>query len=72
MLVIILALGYYITPALVGGTQDQMLSYFVAFNASQVLNWGLASALAVLLLVALALLFALYRLLSRGARPEPA
>ncbi len=72
MLVIILALGYYITPALVGGTRDQMLSYFVAFNASQVLNWGLASALAVLLLVALALLFALYRLLSRGARPEPA
>ena len=72
MLVIILALGYYITPALVGGTQDQMLSYFVAFNTSQVLNWGLASALAVLLLVALALLFGLYRLLSRGARPEPA
>jgi putative spermidine/putrescine transport system permease protein len=72
MLVIILALGYYITPALVGGTQDQMLSYFVAFNASQVLNWGLAAALAVLLLVALALLFALYRLLSHGARPEPA
>ena len=72
MLVIILALGYYITPALVGGTQDQMLSYFVAFNTSQVLNWGLASALAVLLLAALALLFGLYRLLSRGARPEPA
>ena len=46
-----------------------MLSYFVAFNASQVLNWGLASALAVLLLVALALLFALYRLLSHGAEP---
>jgi putative spermidine/putrescine transport system permease protein len=69
MLVTILALGYYITPALVGGTQDQMLSYFVAFNASQVLNWGLASALAVLLLVALGLLFALYRLLMRGAQP---
>ncbi|MBW0004220.1 MAG: ABC transporter permease [Hyphomicrobiales bacterium] len=72
MLVMILALGYYITPALVGGTQDQMLSYFVAFNASQVLNWGLASALAVLLLLVLALLFALYRLLARVAGPVPA
>ena len=68
MLVIILALGYYITPALVGGTQDQMLSYFVAFNTSQVLNWGLASALSVLLLVALALLFGLYRILMRAAQ----
>ena len=35
LLVFILALGYYITPALVGGAEDQMISYFIAFYANQ-------------------------------------
>ncbi len=34
-MVFIQALGYYITPALVGGADDQMISYFIAFYASQ-------------------------------------
>ncbi|NEH48318.1 ABC transporter permease subunit [Rhizobium leguminosarum] len=50
LLVFILALGYYITPALVGGPKDQMLSYFIAYFVNQSSNWGMAAALAVVLL----------------------
>ena len=51
-----LALGYYITPALVGGAGDQMISYFIAFFTYQSLNWGMAAALSVLLLITTLLL----------------
>jgi putative spermidine/putrescine transport system permease protein len=60
LLVFILAIGYYITPALVGGTNDQMVSYFVAFFTNQTINWGMASALGAVLLLASLLLFVLY------------
>lgn len=60
LLVFILALGYYITPALVGGATDQMISYFVADNMGRSLNWGLASALAAILLAAVLALYAVY------------
>jgi putative spermidine/putrescine transport system permease protein len=60
LLVFILALGYYITPALLGGSTDQMISYFVADNMGRSLNWGLASALAAILLAAVLLLYAAY------------
>ncbi len=50
LLVFIMSLGYYITPALVGGPGDQMLSYFIAENASATLNWGMAAALSLALL----------------------
>ena len=60
LLVFILAIGYYITPALVGGINDQMVSYFVAFYTNQTVNWGMASALGAVLLIATLLLFALY------------
>ncbi|MGY8669316.1 ABC transporter permease [Bradyrhizobium sp. UFLA05-109] len=50
LLVFILALGYYITPALVGGPRDQMLSFFIAYFVNQSSNWGMAAALAVVLL----------------------
>lgn len=52
LLVFILALGYYITPALVGGAGDQMISYFIAFNTTETANWSLAAALASVLLIA--------------------
>lgn len=56
LLTFILSLGYYITPALVGGPLDQMVGYFVALYTNQELNWGMASALgAVLLAVTMAL-----------------
>ena len=60
LLVFILALGYYITPALLGGAGDQMMSYFIADNLSRSLNWGLASALGALLLAGVLLLYAVY------------
>ncbi len=51
LFVFILTLGYYITPALVGGPQDQMISQFIVYHANHSLNWGLASALGTLLLL---------------------
>ncbi len=60
VLVFILAIGYYITPALVGGANDQMVSYFIAFYTNRTVNWGLAGALATLLLAATAVLYAVY------------
>jgi putative spermidine/putrescine transport system permease protein len=61
LLVFIMSLGYYITPALVGGPGDQMLSYFIAENASATLNWGMAGSLSLVLIACVAaalLLFA--------------
>ncbi|WFU42914.1 ABC transporter permease [Bradyrhizobium sp. CB82] len=66
LLVFILALGYYITPALVGGGADQMMSYFIALYTTETANWGLASALGALLLVATLLLGVVYGKLVQG------
>ena len=60
LLVFIQALGFYVTPALLGGPNDQMLAYFIGFYANRTVNWGLAAALSVLLLGAVALIVALY------------
>ena len=57
LLVFILSIGYYITPALVGGPADQLVSYFVALHTQQTLEWGLASALGGILLVATTVLY---------------
>src|SRR5262252_5984369 len=60
LMVFIQALGYYVTPALVGGADDQMISYFIAFYASKTVNWGMAAALSIILLAATLLLYAVY------------
>lgn len=60
LLTFILAIGYYVTPALVGGAADQMVSYFVAFYTNKTVNWGMASALGSLLLIATLLLYVVY------------
>ncbi|HSC98509.1 MAG TPA: ABC transporter permease [Casimicrobiaceae bacterium] len=60
LMVFIQALGYYITPALVGGADDQMISYFIAFYASRTVNWGMAAALSIMLLAATVALYAVY------------
>jgi putative spermidine/putrescine transport system permease protein len=60
LLTFILAIGYYVTPALVGGAADQMVSYFVAFYTNKTVNWGMASALGSLLLIATLLLYMVY------------
>lgn len=67
LLVFILALGYYITPALVGGSSGQLISNQIAYHMQTSLDWGLAAALgAVLLLVVGALYWAWDRLVGAG------
>jgi len=61
LLVFILAIGYYITPALLGGADDQMLSYYIARYTNVEVNWGMACALGALLLVTTLVLYAVYR-----------
>ncbi|MEA9391026.1 ABC transporter permease [Acerihabitans sp. TG2] len=60
LLVFIMAIGYYITPALLGGPGDQMLSYFVAFFTNTTMNWGMAAALGSQLLVIVIMLYLVY------------
>ena len=64
LLVFIIAVGYYITPALLGGAGDQMISYYVAYFTNQTINWGMASALGFLLLAGTLVLYFLYRRLT--------
>ena len=60
ILVFILAIGYYITPALVGGRTGTFISNFIAVHISETLNWGLAAALGVILLALVLVLYLLY------------
>lgn len=64
LLVFIISVGYYITPALLGGAGDQMISYYVAYFTDQTINWDMASALGLILLAGTLLLYAAYRKLS--------
>ena len=60
LLVFILAVGYYITPALVGGADGQLISNLIAFHMQKSLNWSLGAALAALLLFGILILYWLY------------
>ncbi|EPX84273.1 ABC-type spermidine/putrescine transport system, permease component I [Rubellimicrobium thermophilum DSM 16684] len=60
ILVFILAIGYYITPELVGGTRGVFISNRIAYHISSSLNWGLAAALGTILLVAVLILYWIY------------
>lgn len=60
LLVFILSIGYYITPALVGGRTGQLISSMVAYHMEQSLNWGLAAALGGILLVCVTVLYLVY------------
>ena len=66
LLVFILAIGYYITPALLGGPNDQMVSYYVAYFTNVTINWGMACALGGLLLAATLVLYAIYNRFTRS------
>jgi len=61
LLVYVIALGFYITPMLIGGGGDQMLAYLIAEFATNTANWGLAAALALVLLVCIMVLYPLYQ-----------
>ena len=60
LLVFIMALGYYITPALVGGRSGQLISNLIAYHMQESLNWGLAAALGAILLLCVLLLYVVY------------
>jgi putative spermidine/putrescine transport system permease protein len=60
LLVFILSIGYYITPALVGGRTGQLVGNLVAFHIQNSLNWGLAAALGTLLLGSVIILYFVY------------
>ena len=68
LLVFIIAIGYYITPALLGSPNDQMVSYFVAFYTNTSINWGMATALGGLLLLATVVLYLIYNWLVGASR----
>jgi putative spermidine/putrescine transport system permease protein len=50
-MVFLLSVGFYITPALVGGPRDQMVASLIAFFMNQTVNWGMAAALSLMLLL---------------------
>ena len=60
LLVFILAIGYYITPALVGGQDGQLISNMIAYHMQKSLNWSLAAALGGILLAGVLLLYWMY------------
>ncbi|MDD0837363.1 ABC transporter permease [Curvibacter sp. HBC61] len=66
LLVFILSIGYYVTPALLGGADDQMLSYYIARYTNVEVNWGMACALGALLLAATLLLYGVYRRIGKA------
>ena len=60
ILVFILAIGYYITPEIVGGTEGVFISNRIAYHISSSLNWGLAAALGAILLAVVLVLYWAY------------
>lgn len=63
ILVFIIALGFFVTPALLGGRQDRMIAMLIEDQISTYLNWGFAAALAVTLLTTVFLILGLYRII---------
>jgi putative spermidine/putrescine transport system permease protein len=60
ILVFILAIGYYITPALVGGETGILISNMIAYHMQRSLNWSLAAALGTMLLASVLVLYWVY------------
>jgi len=65
LLVFISALGFFITPALLGGPANMTIAVLIEQQTSRLLDWPMASALATLLLAATVLLYVLYDRISR-------
>ncbi|MDC0226641.1 ABC transporter permease [Alphaproteobacteria bacterium] len=60
LLVFVLAIGYFITPELVGGRDGQLIGHWIAYHLKTTLNWGLASALGAILLGIMLIFYWLY------------
>jgi putative spermidine/putrescine transport system permease protein len=61
LIVFMSAIGYYITPALLGGPGQTMLSMMIQFHLQEQLDWGMAATLSVTLVVATLLIFAVFQ-----------
>ncbi|HEX2891176.1 ABC transporter permease [Vineibacter terrae] len=61
LITFIVALGFYVTPAMLGGPSQMMIANLIAFNVKEVLNWSFAFALATSLLGATIVLYFAYR-----------
>jgi len=72
LLVFIVSLGFFITPALLGGPKQMMVSNLIEFSVRQVLNWPFAFALANTLLIGTLLLYAIYVRALEGRMPRTA
>jgi putative spermidine/putrescine transport system permease protein len=68
LMVFVMALGYFVTPALLGGPAYMMLAELIAQLVQELLNWGLAGAAAFVLLVVTLALYAVQLRFSRGAQ----
>ncbi len=64
LLTFIVALGFYITPAMLGGSGQMMIASLIAFNVREVLNWPFAFALATSLLASTIVLYYAYRVVA--------
>jgi putative spermidine/putrescine transport system permease protein len=71
MLLFVIALGFFVTPALLGGRGETTVAMLVSTYFGDVLNWGFGSALASLLLVVAVAGLCGYFAAQRG-QPEPA
>lgn len=60
MLVFVIAIGYFITPELVGGKDGQMIGNWIGYHLKTTLNWGLSAALGGILLVIMTILYWIY------------
>ncbi|WP_038758284.1 ABC transporter permease [Burkholderia pseudomallei] len=68
LMVFVMALGYFVTPALLGGPSYMMLAELIAQLVQSLLNWGLAGAAAFVLLAATLSLYALQLRFTGSAR----
>ncbi|GLR45522.1 ABC transporter permease [Mesorhizobium amorphae] len=69
LMVFVMSLGYFVTPALLGGTSNMMLAEMIAQTVQSLLNWGLGSAAAFVLLVVTMALYAIQLRLVGAKRP---
>ena len=60
LLVFVLAIGYFITPELVGGKDGQLIGHWIAYHLKTTLNWGLCAAIGSILLAIMLVLYWLY------------
>jgi putative spermidine/putrescine transport system permease protein len=61
----IFSLGFFITPAILGGGRSVLVAEYIYVQTFQTVNWGLAGAISVVLVISVAMLIALFLRLAR-------